>query len=122
MKKWNKKTVAEKVSNTTEEQKPVERAQVGNSAEDFIDKIMKEKGVVRVDPEEVKQPYLKAGDYRITKNGHKVEYTWKLFEGHKVFKVYFASGKQAIAYKDEKLWFVELDVIEWDWTLYRKER
>lgn len=99
-----------------------EKTWVWTKVEDFLDQFAKEKGGTEVTPETVKIPYLKEWDYRITPMGNKVTYTGKMFEWHKVFRVWFKRiDKELLAYKDEKLWFVELEVGD-DGMIYRKEK
>ena len=119
----NIKKKAEKVSEPVEKiSEEPEKAQVGNSAEDFIKNFVESKGWVETEPETVKQPYLKEWDYRITPMWNKVTYTGKMFEWHKVFRVWFKRiDRELLAYKDEKLWFVELEVGD-DGMVYRKEK
>lgn len=119
-------TKAEKVSTPEEkiwvEKISEEKTFVWTKVEDFLDQFAKEKGGTEVTPETIKTPYLKEWDYRITPMGNKVTYTGKMFEWHKVFRVWFKRiDKELLAYKDERLWFVELEVGD-DWAIYRKEK
>jgi hypothetical protein len=122
----NIKKKADKVSTPEEkiwvEKISEEKTFVWTKVEDFLDQFAKEKGGTEVTPETVKTPYIKEWDYRITPMGNKVTYTGKMFEWHKVFRVWFKRiDKELLAYKDEKLWFVELEVGD-DGVIYRKEK
>lgn len=120
------KKKAEKVSTPEEkiwvEKISEEKTFVWTKVEDFLDQFAKEKGGTEVTPEATKTPYLKEWDYRITPMWNKVTYTGKMFEWHKVFRVWFKRiDRELLAYKDEKLWFVELEVGD-DGMIYRKEK